>query len=213
MIETTTTQERYATAIQSSSLRVQADVRGDADMLIAMGWCKSNFGAALMRLQAEWDGAERLGIKVPLKPTKRAIQAEAQMTMKGSIRRITTQSMDAARAKLTRYYESEMRKLGAALKSLPEVKRMLQIKLLLDGQGAELAEPLLLYWLDPVCKVCTGQKYQRIPGAAKLSERACGGCGAQGVAKPPFGETGRAMLEFVESCAADAQGSARKRNS
>ena len=212
MIEATTTQERYSRAVNTSNMRVQADVRNDTDTLIAVGWCKSKFGAALMRLQAEWDGAERWGIKVPLKPTKRAIQAEAQIAMKGGVRRITTQSMEAAHAKLTRYYEGEMRKLGVALKSLPEVKRQLQIKLLLDGKDAELAEPLLLYWLDPVCKVCAGQKYQRIPGTVKLSERACGSCKGDGVIQPPFGDAGRAVLEFVESCAADAQSSVRKRN-
>lgn len=209
MIEAPTTQERYTRAVQSSSLRVEADVRGDADMLIAMGWCKSNFGAALMRLQAEWDGAERLGIKVPLKPTKRAIQAEAQMIMRGSIRRITTQSMDAARAKLTRYYESEMRKLGAALKSLPEVAQMLQIKLLMDGHSADLAAPILLYWLDPVCKVCHGRKYQLKRGAVQLSERACGCCAGAGVAKPPAGELGLEVLGLIDDCMARAGGEAR----
>ncbi|MFE1574290.1 hypothetical protein ACFIQG_21205, partial [Comamonas odontotermitis] len=65
MAEIITTQERYAAATQSSSLRVQGEnIPGDADYLIAAGWCKSRFGAALMRLQAEWDGAERWGIKV-----------------------------------------------------------------------------------------------------------------------------------------------------
>lgn len=212
MIEATTTQERYSRAVNTSNMRVQADVRNDTDTLIAVGWCKSKFGAALMRLQAEWDGAERLGIKVPLKPTKRAIMAEAQVTMKGGIRRITTQSMETARKKLESYYEAEMRKLGVALKSLPEVAQMLQIKLLMDGYSADLAAPILLYWLEPVCKVCTGQKYQRIPGTVKLSERACGSCKGDGVIQPPFGDAGRAVLEFVESCAADAQSSVRKRN-
>lgn len=75
MTEAPTTQERYARPVQSSSLRVEADVRGDADILIAAGWCKSKFGAALMRLQAEWDGAERWGVRTPKKPSKRDIMS------------------------------------------------------------------------------------------------------------------------------------------
>ena len=96
MTEAPTTQERYARAVQSSSLRVEADVRGDADILIAAGWCKSKFGAALMRLQAEWDGAERWGVRTPKKPSKREIMSEAQVTMSKGIRKITTTSMEAA---------------------------------------------------------------------------------------------------------------------
>lgn len=209
MIEATTTQERYSRAVNTSNMRVQADVRSDTDTLIAVGWCKSKFGAALMRLQAEWDGAERLGIKVPLKPTKRAIMAEAQVTMKGGIRRITTRSMETARKKLESYYEAEMRKLGVALKSLPEVAQMLQIKLLMDGHSADLAAPILLYWLDPVCKVCHGRKYQLKRGTVQLSERACGCCVGAGVAKPPAGELGLEVLGLIDDCMARAGGEAR----
>lgn len=210
MTEAPTTQERYAQAIQSSSLRVEADVRGDADYLIAAGWCKSRFGAALLRLQAEWDGAERWGVKMPVKPTNRAIMAEAQVTIKNGIRKVTTQSREAATKRLTEYYENEMAKVMRALKSLPEVKRQLEIKLLLDGHSADLALPLLLYWLDPVCKVCSGRKFQLAPCKTKLSERACGCCGAQGVAPVPCGEAGRAALDCIEYCLACAQAEIRK---
>lgn len=209
MIEAPTTQERYTRAVQSSSLRVEADVRGDVDILIAAGWCKSRFGAALMRLQAEWDGAERWGIRVPAKPTKRAIVAEAQVEMVKGVRKITTASMEAARARLEKRYEQEMGRVMRALKTLPEVARMLQIKLLLDGQGAELAAPLLLYWLDPVCKVCHGRKFQLIRGTASLSERACGCCEGKGVVKAPGGEVGAEAIDLINSCVLRAGGEVR----
>lgn len=209
MIEAPTTQERYTRAVQSSSLRVEADVRGDADVLIAAGWCKSKFGGALMRLQAEWDGAERWGVKVPVRPTKRAIMAEAQVAVKSGVRKITAASMEAARAKLEGYYEAEMRKLAGALKSLPEVITMLELKLLLDGQSAELAAPLVLYWLDPVCKVCGGRKYQLAPCKTKLSERACGCCAGEGVVKPPAGEIGLESMDLMNSCVLRAGGEVR----
>ena len=154
MTEAPTTQERYARAVQSSSLRVEADVRGDADILIAAGWCKSKFGAALMRLQAEWDGAERWGVRTPKKPSKREIMSEAQVTMSKGIRKITTTSMEAARLKLEKRYESELAKAVRALKTLPEVAAQLQLKLSQGGESADLAGPLLLYWLDSACKTC-----------------------------------------------------------
>lgn len=208
MIEAPTTQERYAKAVQTSNLRCDTaeHARGGADLLIAAGWCKSKFGAALMRLQAEWDGAERWGVKVPVKPTKRAIMAEAQVTMKGGIRKITTASMEAARKKLEGYYEQEMRKLAGALKSLPEVITMLELKLLLDGQSAELAAPLVLYWLDPVCRVCHGTGKQRVK-----TERICGKCQEHpGLAPVPGGEAGRDTLALLDYCAKRAQNEMRK---
>ena len=196
MTEAPTTQERYTRAVQSSSLRVEADVRGDADVLIAAGWCKSKFGGALMRLQAEWDGAERWGVKVPVRPTKRAIMAEAQVTMSKGVRKITAESMEAARKKLEAYYEAEMRKLAGALKSLPEVITMLELKLLLDGQGAELAAPLALYWLDPVCKVCNGT------GLQAKSEKGCGKCREHpGRASVPGGDVGKGLLQLMDDLA------------
>ena len=205
MTEAPTTQERYSSAIQSSSLRVQGEhVPGDADYLIAAGWCKSRFGAALMRLQAEWDGAERWGIKVPVVPTKRAIMSEDQVTLRNGIRKITTESMEAARKKLEKRYESEMGKVMCALKSLPEVAQILKIKLLLDGQDCELAAPLLLYWLDPNCKVCHGT------GLQPNSERGCGKCREHpGLAAIPGGEFGKGVVSFLNNCASRASGETR----
>ena len=196
MTEAPTTQERYARAVQSSSLRVEADVRGDADILIAAGWCKSKFGAALMRLQAEWDGAERWGVCTPKKPSKRDIMSEAQVTMSKGIRKITTTSMEAARLKLEKRYESELAKAVRALKTLPEVAAQLQLKLSQGGESADLAGPLLLYWLDSACKTCHGTDVQ-MPAA-----RACGKCREHpGLAKVPGGDVGRAVLEHVNECA------------
>lgn len=211
-------QERYAQAITTSNLRCETldGSRSSADLLIAAGWCKSRFGAALMRLQAEWDGAERWGVKVPVRPTKRAIMAEAQVTLsagtkaiKGKdrpivIRKITKDSMEAARLKLEKRYEAELRKAVAALKSLPEVALHLQIGLALDGEDAELAAPVLLYWLDPNCRVCHGT------GLQLRSERGCGKCREHpGLAATPGGEVGRKALRLITDCVARAGGEVR----
>lgn len=216
MIEAATTQERYATAIQSSHLRVEGEyIRGPMDYVIAAGWCKSKFGAALMRLQAEWDGAER---RVPVKPTKRAILAAAQVKFetknykdtKGrdrekQVRKVTTESRLAAEKRLNEYYENELAKLKRALKSLPEVKRALQLKLLLDGVDAEIAEALLLYWLDPNCKVCHGTGFQ-----PRRPTSICGKCQERpGKATIPGGEVGKGVLHFLDDLHKAAGGEAR----
>jgi len=53
-------EEQYASANDSSNLRVEAERRSDADILIAAGWSASRIGAALMRLQTK---ADRLALE------------------------------------------------------------------------------------------------------------------------------------------------------
>ena len=219
MNEATTIQERYATATQSSSLRVQADVRGDADYLIAAGWCRSRFGIALMRLQSEWDGAERWGVRSPRKPTKREIMAEAQVTFttvdkagkKAVIRKITTQSMEAARLRLEKRFENEMHKVVLALKTLPAAGLHLSIKMAFDGDaGEDLPARVLLHWLSSTCSACQGRKFQLIPGKDVLSERACGCCKGAGVVPPPGGKAGAEALGYIDDCINFAREQVRK---
>ena len=53
--------ETYQTAGNTSDLTVEADKRGAADVLIAAGWSPTRVGSALMRLQSEFDAAQRQG--------------------------------------------------------------------------------------------------------------------------------------------------------
>lgn len=55
MSDTLTVEEKYAGAITTSNLRVQADKGGAGDVIIAVGWSTSRIGAALMRLHTEYD--------------------------------------------------------------------------------------------------------------------------------------------------------------
>ena len=48
-------EEQYISAGDSSNLRVEAERRSDADILIAAGWSNSRLGLALMRLQTKPD--------------------------------------------------------------------------------------------------------------------------------------------------------------
>lgn len=51
--------EAYQVAGNSSNLRVEADRRSDADVLIAAGWTKGMLGGAALRLRGEWDSCEK----------------------------------------------------------------------------------------------------------------------------------------------------------
>lgn len=51
------TEEKYLRATATSNLRVEADVIGAADILIAAGWSASRIGSALMRLHTKPDTA------------------------------------------------------------------------------------------------------------------------------------------------------------
>ena len=49
--------EQYTSATHASNLRVEADRKSSADILIAAGWAHARLGSALLRLHSEWDGA------------------------------------------------------------------------------------------------------------------------------------------------------------
>lgn len=55
----TSVDEQYLGATNASNLKVEAEKRGPADILIAVGWSMSRVGAALLRLTSEWDGAAK----------------------------------------------------------------------------------------------------------------------------------------------------------
>lgn len=55
MSDITTIEERYSSAVTASSLKVEADKGGAADVLIAAGWSPSRIGSALMRLHTKAD--------------------------------------------------------------------------------------------------------------------------------------------------------------
>ena len=55
MSDTLTVEEKYAGAITTSNLRVQADKSGAGDVIIAVGWSASRIGAALMRMHTKAD--------------------------------------------------------------------------------------------------------------------------------------------------------------
>jgi hypothetical protein len=51
--------ERYESACNASSLKVEERTAGPADLLIAAGWSPSRIGMGLIRLASEWDSAAK----------------------------------------------------------------------------------------------------------------------------------------------------------
>lgn len=52
-------EEQYISAGNTSNMRVEADRKTGADVMIAAGWSQSRVGLALLRLHSEWDGAAK----------------------------------------------------------------------------------------------------------------------------------------------------------
>lgn len=202
MNEAPTTEERYGQAIRSSHLRVQARVTGDVDYLIAAGLSKATFGAALMRLQSEWDASPG---RIPRKPTRREISWAAQKSLGRGITKVTKEASEAARQKLETTYQSEMALLSVSLRSLREVRQHLAIKLLLDGRSDEAVTQLVLSWLSPACPFCSGRKFQLVKWSeTELSEDICGGCGGTGE-RPCLDEAERAARSYMDWCVSEVR--------
>lgn len=214
MTEAPTTQERYATATRSSRLRVEADQLGDADYLIAAGWSKSRFGAALMRLHSEWDAAERRGCQIPRKATRKQVELLARAIAKQEkTEKVTQEHSVMARKRLEDEFVTELKETMRMLKTLPVVRLHLQLKTEIERnpEAESLCVAVLLHWLKPTCPVCSGRKFQLKPGGNELSVNACGSCAGAGHARVPGGEEGRSILAYMEDCMGIARQSIRSR--
>jgi len=198
-------EEAYTSAGNSSDLRVQADVRSDADILIAAGLSPTRVGMALLRLHGEWDKAEK-----PRRPAPGAIAALAA-TMPKNLKEAERTHM--ARRLAQDWYMDEMAKLVNKLKSLPAVRSQLTAYVPKWGIAeASLKVPAVIaYWLDQTCPHCHGLKYQQIAGAPTLSNRSCKACGGTGVAAIPHGQEGRRVANYMDDCVSRAQQSLKNR--
>lgn len=202
MTEAPTTQERYAAATQSSHLRLDARVTGDADYLIAAGLSKASFGTLLMRLQSDWDSSTR---RIPKKPTHRDIAWAAQKSLGKGVTKVTTEARMAARQKLEAAYRSDVAMLSASLRSMGAARLHLSTKLLLDGMSDEDVTQIILGWLEPTCPFCRGRKFQLVKWSEdELSDQACGGCGGSGE-RQIASDVEAAARVYMDECTGDAR--------
>jgi hypothetical protein len=197
-------EEAYTSAGNSSDLRVEAEVRTDADIIIAAGWSESRVGIALLRLHSEWDKAEK-----PRKPSVEAIKTLAA-TMPKNLKEAERLAM--ARRQAQDWYMDEMAKLVNKLKSLPEVRRQLTAYVPKWGiQEAAVKVPAVIaYWLDQTCHHCSGLKFLKIEGAPSLSTKACRPCSGSGIAPVPHGQEGRRVANYMDDCLQKGRDSIRR---
>ena len=178
-------EEVYASAVSSSDLKVQADTKGDVDVLIAAGWNPSRVGMALLRLQSEYDSAARQ------RPLRAADFASAEQGAKALA--------DAAN-------EQHARLLFAKLKSLPAVQRQLAVQLARwkVESPMEKAGAMARWWLQRRCSACNGTGFGMSTG------KACKGC-AVGEVRSPLGDVGKRMANHMDDCVHRARQSISKR--
>ena len=214
-------EEAYTAAGNSSDLRVEADVRTDADILIAAGWSPSRVGMALLRLHSEWDKAEK-----PRKPTTERVALLAATLDRDVIplvlnapevrRRFEAcehKRLIAARIEAADWYMREMAKLVNKLKSLPAVRSQLILYVPKWGiaEAGVKVPAVIAYWLDQMCHQCHGLKFLQVQGAPTLSTKACKACSGTGVGPVPYGQEGRRVANYMDDCVSRAQQSLRNR--
>lgn len=203
--EPRTVDEGYASACASSDLRVQADIRGDADYVIAAGMNKSRFGALLLRLVTEWDRAEK-----PKRPTPKAIDALSR-TYK-SISKVSDRQAKA-REEAFGWYIRELEMLAGKLKTLAQARTALMIEAGKMGiQDYESVVPSVIgWWLMQSCPVCSGVKEQTVVGTGRLSGKVCRACQGSGLSQVPHGIFGRKLATYMDYCVARARMDIKKR--
>jgi hypothetical protein len=164
------TPERYASATNSSHLRVEP-FPCDIDPIIAAGWVKVGLSTELYRLTVELDSADQ-------RPLLGVLQTSR---MDHAMLSARVRSMAPVRRELTGYAHWLRR------------TRFHEVPL---DQVLNIALAVLYQLLFPACPVCTGRKYQVIANTPNLSHKACRGCDATGLRRLRV-PGGRAGYEFA----------------
>ncbi len=74
-----------------------------------------------------------------------------------------------------------------------------------------VASAVIAWWLDKVCKTCHGRKFDAIAGTPALSAIVCPVCKGTGETKLFYGEAGRKLANWLDSCKSSAVYSIKRR--
>lgn len=74
-----------------------------------------------------------------------------------------------------------------------------------------VASAVIAWWLDKVCKTCHGRKFDAIAGTPALSAIVCPVCKGTGETKLFYGEAGRKLANWLDSCKSSAVDSIKRR--
>lgn len=216
-------EEAYTSAGNSSDLRVEADLRGDADLIIAAGWSPSRVGMALLRLHSEWDMAAK-----PRKPTPASVNALALSLrisrppayvihpdrMESHLDRMNpVKCLELARRQAAEWHARETLNLIGKLGSLRAVRKQLVEYVPKWGiQEAAVKVPAIIaYWLEQTCRTCHGLKFLQVANTPALSAKACRACHGTGIAPIPYGNEGKRVANYMDDCVQRARTSIRHR--
>lgn len=192
-------EESYTSAMTSTNLRVEADVRGDADVLIAAGWNHSRIGGALLRLHTEFDASEKV-----------RLATAAQFMPDGKTTK-EQRSQAARQAHAFNFHETGL--LLGKLKALPDVRTQAVLQLVKWGivDAEDKAVQVIRWWLSQRCPVCLGTKFQMVEGTNRHSAKVCRPCGGTGLREVPHGQEGRRLACWMDQCVERARASIGRR--
>lgn len=196
-------EEQYTSAMSTSDLRVEADRKCDADIIIVSGWSQGRIGGALMRLHTEYDGSEKprlldFGYFMPDLVRAAAAVAKDGKVSKEEMRRLKKRAHELA----NKFNVSQLTVFLSKLKSLPEVRTQVTLELL--KRGMKDAEPvavdLIRWWLHQTCPVCNGTKMQTAEGTGRHNGKACPECQGTGKTVSPAEALGRRTASWMDQC-------------
>ena len=197
--EPRTVDEGYASACASSDLRVEAEKRGDADLIIAagLGWNDNRIGGALMRLISEWHGVAK-----PVKPTRKQITGMAEQLFRSAKARSLKDCSAEATESAWAWYSDELERVASRLKSLPAVHRQVATKL--SQWGVQNAESKAMrsigWWLIQRCDVCGGTQWEVAKGTNRQTAQACPGCRGTGEMRLPDESLTLRVAVYLDVC-------------
>jgi hypothetical protein len=150
--------DRYARAITSSNLRVQARTPGDADVLIASGLAArklSKKGAAslasmLYRVRIEYDKVDK--------------------------RSLARRDVNITNVLLALTHVRSLMPVRDALRAFVRGQAWREAMELDEETLHRIADQVLEYFLDPVCGTCNGTKFKVVVGTGRLSGVVCANC-------------------------------------
>lgn len=203
-----TTEERYAIAISSTNLRVEADKGGAGDVLIAVGWSPSRLGSALMRLQSEYDGIE--------KPRPVCLDGLVKMALKHKKQNPSWKQKEceaAAMADSKKWLANEKQLFLGKLKTLPAVIEQITVQAAKwrIEQPIRVSTVIIGHWLNQVCPECNGVKFELIKDTPSASSKVCRVCQGVGVTATPYGGDGKRLANYLDDCRSRAIVSIRGR--
>ena len=208
--EIRTVPESYAMAMTSTNLKLDPNTEqiGDVDVLIAAGWNPTRIGAALLRLQTEWDSgalAKPIGREhfeaaclrdAQADAAKKSAAAGSKAECEAIKKAVGPSAKRAAMDMATAGNLTEARLLMMRLKTMPGV--LLQLRLQLSKwkleSSEEVANAVLRWWLQRSCKECNAT------GFAIKTGKLCKSCTGAGQLRPPCGPTGIRLANFMDDC-------------